>query len=587
MSKRNVFAFLGIVGFVPATSGCQRVRSVFRGEHAHHADAAHEHADHGTRGEVGEIVARPRVADGGRVPLFDGMGSHKRKVTTNSRMGQKYFDQGLVWTFAFNHDEAIRSYTEATRHDPNCAMAWWGIALCHGPHINNPAMTPERSKAAWEALQKAQALKGTANATERQLIDALAARYADPAPSDRIPLDKAYAEAMAEVWKSNPKDADIGVLYAESMMDLRPWDLWTQDGKPQPGTDEVLAALDAVAKLDINHPGLNHLYIHAVEASPNPERAQPSADRLRNLVPASGHMVHMPSHIDVLMGRWGQASKQNERAIKIDRGYRRISPKQEFYRMYMAHNHQMLTFSAMMEGRGNAAIAAAREMIAEVPPGFAEKNPFMDGMMGSPYDALKRFGRWDEILKEPQPASYLPITTAMWRMHRAIAYAAKGQTKEADAEREAFRDAVKKVPADAMFAINKAHDVFAVAEHFVNGEIEYRRGNVDEAVTELNKGIELEDKLRYMEPPEWIQPTRHTLGAILVDAGRYDEAEKVYREDLKDWPENGWSLFGLAKCLKAKGATAEADGIEKRFKSVWANADVQIGSSCLCVKGRG
>lgn len=341
---------------------------------------------------------RAEVDEKSKPQLFKGMGDHHREVKTSSPIAQKYFDQGLIWTFAFNHDEAIRSFKAAVGADPNCAMAWWGIALCNGPHINNPAMSAESSKAAWDALQKAIALQAKAGSIESQLIDALSKRYANPPPEDRKPLDQAYADAMRMVWHGNREDSDVGVLYAESMMDLRPWDLWTKDGMPQPGTGEIIAVLDEVAQMDLSHPGMNHLYIHALEASLHPERAVPAADRLRHAVPASGHLVHMPSHIDVLTGRWGLASKQNEEAIQIDTAYRKLSPEQGFYRIYMTHNQQMLSFAAMMEGRSAVAIQAAHDVVSSVPPDYAEKNAAMvDGALGVEYDALKRFGKWDEI----------------------------------------------------------------------------------------------------------------------------------------------------------------------------------------------
>ena len=522
-----------------------------------------------------------------RAPLFNGMGRHHRAVTTSSLKAQRYFDQGLIWAYAFNHDEAIRSFTECTRLDPNCAMCWWGIALCNGPHINNPIMPPERSKAAWDAGQRAMALKNLATPAERALIDALAKRYADPAPSDRKAFDEAYASAMRDVWKTYPNDADVGTLFAEAAMDLRPWNLWMKDGSAQPGTDEILATLDRVRTLNPDHPAALHLYIHTVEASPDPDRGTTAADRLRGLVPASGHLVHMPSHIDVLTGRWADASKQNEMAIKADRKYRAISPKQDFYRVYMAHNHHMLSFASMMEGRGDECVKAARDMVNGVPDDYARsQTALVDPSMAITYEALMRFGRWDDILKEPAPASYLPITNALWHFARGVAYAAKGEVPSADRERTAFMEAAGRVPEGTMMAINPAKDILAIAEHMLNGEIAYRRGSIDEVVAELNKAIVVEDDLMYMEPPEWIQPVRHTLGAILVDESRYEEAEKVYRADLKKWPENGWSLYGLAKCLRARGATAEAAQIDKRFKKVWSRADTTIGSSCLCVKGK-
>lgn len=536
----------------------------------------------GTRHSTGVTYQSPTG-----VPLFEGMGNHKRKITTQSELTQKYFDQGLVLAFAFNHDEAIRSFTEAARLDPQCAICWWGVALCNGPHINNPVMTPERSAAAWDALRKAQGLANFASPTERGLIEALGARYANPAPADRKPLDEAYAQAMRKLWNANKSDADIGTLFAESMMDLRPWDLWTKEGEPQPGTDEILLALEEVQRNDPKHPGALHLYIHAVEASPDPSRGIFAANGLRRLVPASGHLVHMPSHIDVLTGRWELASQQNEMAIKADREYRQISPKQDFYRVYMSHNHHMLAFASMMQGRRAECLKAANEMVAGVPEEYAKtQTALVDPVMAIKYESMLRFGLWDDVLKEPAPPGYFKITTALWHYARGVAYAAKGMVAEAEVERTKFTEAAKNVPEDAMMSINKAHQILSIARHMLDGEIAYRRGSIDEAVSQLEKAIAIEDNLMYMEPPEWVQPVRHTLGAILVDAGRFDEAEKVYRADLREWPENGWSLHGLEKCLRARGATSEADEVEKRFQKTWAHADTKIGSSCLCVRAK-
>jgi tetratricopeptide (TPR) repeat protein len=521
---------------------------------------------------------------GGRTPLFKGMGDHHRAVSTTSPRAQQYFDQGLIWAYAFNHDEAIRSFEEAARLDPDCAMAWWGIALCHGPHINNPVVPPERERAAWAALQKAIAVQHKAGAVERQLIDALSKRYADPPPADRRPYDEAYARAMSDLWRMHPNDADIGTLYAESLMDLQPWDLWTKDGQPKGRTNEIIAVLDRVLELDPINPGANHLYIHAIEASPNPALANEAADRLRDMVPASSHLVHMPSHIDVLTGRWEQASFQNERAMEADRRYRKISPNQGFYRLYMMHNEHMLAFASMMEGRRKAGLRAARSAINNIPKDYARsETAIVDPYMGAVYDVMKRFGMWDEILREPAPPSYLPITTAMWRFNRGLAYAAKGDIDRAVQEREAFRTAAANIPDDAMMAINPAKKILRIADHMLDGEIALRRGDIDESVSELRKAIEIEDELLYMEPPEWIQPVRHTLGAVLLSAGRYEEAEKVYREDLDKWPNNGWSLYGLGRCLRARGAMSEANQVEERFREAWRRADTPIASSCLCI----
>lgn len=516
-------------------------------------------------------------------PLYRGMGPHRRVVTTSSPMAQRYFDQGLNWAYAFNHDEAIRSFEQAAAYDPNCAMAYWGIALCNGPHINNPLMTPDRCDAAWEALQKAKILKPSVTPIEQDLIAALEHRYANPAPSDRSALDAAYANAMAAVWQKYPRDDDVGALYAEAMMDLHPWDLWTQDKRPKQDTESIIALLEAVLKIEPRHPGANHLYIHAVEGA-RPEKAIASANRLRNLMPASGHMLHMPSHILVLTGRWRDAAIQNERAIVIDADYRAISPNQGFYRLYMLHNHHMLSFASMMSGRDALALETARAVVESMPEDYKRANAaFVDPYMGAAYDALKRFGRWDEMIAEPPPGDYLPITTAMYHFNRAVAYAAKGDVANAERERAVFQAKRNAVPADALMAINKAHDILTIADRFLDGEIELRKGDIDAAVASLRAAVALEDKLIYMEPPEWVQPVRHTLGAVLLSAGRHAEAADTYRADLKKWPENGWSLYGMRRCMEMAGNDAEASAYRKRFHDVWAGADMPIASSCLCI----
>jgi len=530
------------------------------------------------------VLAGVLLAEAPPAALFEGLGPHRRKVTTESEQAQRYFDQGLVWAFAFNHDEAIRSFEEAARLDPNLAMAWWGVALCHGPHINNPALPEERAKLAWDALQKALALREKASTVERALVDALAKRYADPPPQDRAALDRAYADAMREVWLVHRGDPDIGTLYAEALMDLQPWDLWTKDGKPKGRTEEILATLEEVLKRAPDHPGANHLYIHATEASPFPEKGVPSADRLRTQTPIAGHLLHMPAHIDVQVGAWAKASAANVAAIEADRRYRKISPQQDFYRVYMAHNHHFLSFASMMQGRSATAIGAARDMLAGIPQEYAEKNAaVVDGYTLIVLEALMRFGRWDELLLEPEPPAYFPIHAAYRKFARAVAYGAKGDLESAEKERAAFLEARAKVPEGAMMAINPAADVLTIAGLVLDGELAFRRGDLEAAVKFLREACAIEDRLRYMEPPDWMQPVRHTLGAVLVSAGRFEEAEEVYREDLQAWPENGWSLFGLATCLEARGEAGEASEVRKRFDAVWANADVEIGSTCLCV----
>jgi len=527
----------------------------------------------------------PEMREDRSAPLFPGMGSHHRPVSGATEEAQRCFDQGLAWTFAFNHDEAIRSYRAAARLAPECAMAWWGIALCNGPHINSPAMSPAQSAAAWEAIVRARSLAKGASALERALIEALATRYAHPAPEDRRPLDEAYAAAMGGVWRAHPGDADVGALYAESLMDLQPWDLWEKDGRPKGATTEIVAVLERVLEMAPNHPGACHFYIHTMEASPDPGRATAAADRLRGLVPASGHLTHMPAHIYVKTGRWKDAVDQNLRAMEADRRYRELSPRQGFYRIYMAHNPHFLAFASMMSGQSQLALEAARSTIAGLPEDYARENAaLVEQFTAIVPEVLMRFGRWDDILKEPQPPEYLPITNALWRFARGVAFAAKGQLAEAEREQARFEAARTRVPADAIMAINPAHKVLGIAALMLSGEIAFRRGSVEEAVRQLKAGIALEDDLQYMEPPDWIQPLRHTLGAILVSQERYQEAVEVYREDQRRWPENGWSLHGLAQASRALGKVEEAAAAEGRLAKAWAHADIKVPSSCMCVQ---
>ncbi|HTK73767.1 MAG TPA: hypothetical protein VL371_00830 [Gemmataceae bacterium] len=518
-------------------------------------------------------------------PLFEGLGSHSRKVTTTSADAQRYFDQGLAFLFAFNHDEAIKSFKHAATIDPDCAMAHWGVSIASGPHYNKTDLPDDRAKQAWASLQLARAKSKSAPPADQALIAALAARYADPAPAERKPLDQAFAKAMRAAWERFPHDGDIGALYAESMMDLRPWEMWTTDGKPQPGTEEVVATIESVLTKHPDHPLALHLYIHAVEASPNPGKAERAADRLRQLQPALGHMVHMPSHTYIRRGRWQEAVEANERAIKVDNDYAKAVPGQQFYRMYMAHNHHMLSFAAMMQGQSAMSLAAVRTMIGGVPPEAAadpKTAAILDGFVTAPMEVMKRFGRWDDILAQPEMPEVFPIARAMRHELRGVAYAAKGQVAEARQEQKQFREAVKKVPPDATFGHNSAADLFAVAEDVLEGEILAREGKLAEAVTALQSAAAKEEKLKYSEPPAWVVPVKHALGAWLLKANRPAEAEAVYRADLAQWPENGWSLFGLAASLEAQGKKDEAAAVRRKFDAVWKHADVTPPASCFC-----
>ncbi len=514
------------------------------------------------------------------------LGDHSYRITTSSPEAQAAFDRGLTLAFGFSHEAAIEQFREAAEIDPGCAMAFWGIALVNGPHINFPFVPPDKAKAAWDALTRARALAPRTSAVERDLIAALEKRYADPQPEDRRPLDEAYAAAMREVWKAHPKDADVATLFAESMMDLRPWDLYTRDGTPQPGTDEILATLETALSLDPRHPGANHLFIHAVEASPHPEKGIAAADRLRDLVPGISHLVHMPSHIDARVGQWAQATQANARAMTADAAYRAAHPRPGFYAMYMAHNDHFYAFAAMMQGQSAAALQAARDMIHAVPEDFLRDYAAVaDGYMPFVSEVLMRFGRWDDVLSQEAPARGMPIANALWRYTRAVSLTALGRTGEADAEREEFGRAVAAVPAAAAFGNNPAALLLDIATRTLDGERAAKKNDFETAVRLLREAATLEDGLRYDEPPDWIQPVRHTLGAVLLRARRPADAEAAYREDLARYPENGWSLWGLERALRLQKKDAEADAVKKRFDAVWSHADVSIGSTCFCQPG--
>jgi tetratricopeptide (TPR) repeat protein len=518
---------------------------------------------------------------------FD-LGAYTRPVSTRIPAAQKAFDQGLVWAFAFNHDEAEKAFAEAARLDPSLAMAPWGVALVNGPHINNPSVDEEHAKKAWDALRRARELAGGATEVEKALVEALAARYAWPQPADRSPLDAAYAKAMLKVRERFPGDPDVATLAAEALMDTRPWDQWTKDGRPQPGTAEVLAALEAALKLAPDHPGALHLTIHALEASPRPERAADAAERLRNLVPDASHLVHMPSHVDVRLGRWKAAAEANERAMATDRRYRARAGGIGFYRIYMAHNAHFLAWTAMMEGRRDVAVETARDVVAGLSPDFVRQNAaFADAFLTVVGEARKRFGLWKEILAEKRPGAGLPVSTAYDHFLRGVAHAALGEVAAAEKERAAFAAALPGIPKDYYWGSNAAADVVAVAAPYLDGEIAFRKGDVETAVRKLREAVRLEDALKYDEPPAWTVPSRHALGAILLEAKRTAEAEAVYREDLAKYPENGWALRGLATALEAGKKPAEAASVEKRFEAAWSRASIALETSCLCVrKGR-
>jgi tetratricopeptide (TPR) repeat protein len=521
--------------------------------------------------------------------LYPNFGTYHRPILTESTEAQLWFDQGLQLLYGFNHDEAIRAFTMAAEADPQCPMAWWGVAYANGLHINNPAMTEAQSKAGYEAAQQALRHLNRASPVERSLVIAVSKRYAWPIPEDRTHLDETYAEAMQQAWKASPTDPDVGALYAESLMDLQPWDLWTPAGEPKGRAEEIVAVLERVMEIDPEHPGANHFYIHAVEASLQPERALPAARRLEHLVPGSGHLVHMPSHIYLRLGMYDEASDINERAIRADDAYFAIAPEPAFYGLYIAHNYHFLTYAAMMEGRYETALTAATDLEAQIPPKFLEQYTFLaDGFMFTSRHVMIRFGKWNDILEQPEPPAFRKLSVAMHHYARGVALSALGRSAEARTELAAFRAAAAEVPDDWQVGNNTAQHVLSIAHAMLDGEVQYREGDYDQAFARLREGAALEDELKYDEPPGWLQPVRHALGALLMAAGRPEDAEAVYLDDLELHPNNGWSLLGLELALRAQSdvVTDEVAALAAMRTKMWRRADVNPTSSCYCEPGR-
>ena len=508
--------------------------------------------------------------------LYDDLGTYHRAITTSSPEAQRYFDQGLRFYYSFNHDEAPRSFEQAAVFDPSCAMCAWGAALTLGPNINMPA-SAEAQSAAYASLRRALAHRDAATPDERALIDALARRYAETPPDTaegRAALDQAYADAMREAMRSFPDDLDAATLFAEAMMDLHPWDLYTSDGTPKPGTEELVAALEGVLARMPDHPGANHFYVHAVEASAHPERALASAERLPGLVPGAGHIVHMPAHVYLRVGRYEDAAEANRRAIATDRTYLAQAPPPGAYGMYVAHNFQFLAAAAMMEGRSAEALTAARDMVATTPLEMFRQMPGFDGVLDYPILVLVRFGRWDAALDEAAPPEDLPFALAVHHFARAVARLGKGDVENARAEQASFEAAVLRVPADARQFTNSARAVLAVPHALLAGLIAEHERHRNEAPRLLREAVAAEDALVYDEPPDWLLPTRHYLGHALIVFRRYRDAEQVYREDLRIHPDNGWSYLGLAQALRGQGHEAEAAAAEREFHAAWSRADL-------------
>jgi tetratricopeptide (TPR) repeat protein len=515
--------------------------------------------------------------------LRDDLAVYHRPIKTTSKEAQRWFDQGLVLYYGFNHDAAIACFKKVAELDPKCAMAWWGQAISAGPNINNPHMDETAAKNAYDAAQQAKALSGNASPVEQKLIDAIATRYAWPVPEDRKALDVAYSDAMRNVWKQYPKDKDVGALFADASMNLRPWDLWSPNGQPRPEEPEIQATIEAVLRMDPKHIMACHEYIHTMEASPTPEKALPAANVLRTRVPGAGHLVHMPAHIDMRLGHYNDAILANQKGVEVDKTW---AAQGGFYTFYRAHNFHFLSWAAMFDGRKKLAVDNIKDFEEQIPVDLARAFPdFIDAYMGSPVEVYIRFGMWNDILALPKPPADLQAWTAFWRYGRTVAYASLDSLDAAAKEFDTFKTSCAAVPDTRILGNNPAITVLDVGLAMAEGELEYRRGNYDHAFELLRDAVKKDLALHYDEPWGWMMPASHALGALLLDRGRGQEAEEVYRADLKRYPMNGWSLHGLSESLRAQGKEKEASAVDAQFRKAWARADVTIQSSCYCRKG--
>lgn len=537
-----------------------------------------EHREHG------DAALSTRTRDGRMSPLLKNLGKYRRQVSAKTESGARFFHQGLVLVYGFNHAEALRSFEEAARIEPSWGMAYWGQALALAPNINDSAIGPDRERQGYEAIQKAVNNKAGLAPVEAALVDALSARFVAGEQVDRARLNQAYAKAMRVVHESFLDDPDVATLYADAVMNTMPWDYWTKDGKAKPGVNEAVAALERALRASPDHPGANHIYIHAVEASPDPDRALPMAERLGSLVPGAGHLVHMPSHIFIRVGRYADGTEANIKAIAADEDYITQCRAQGIYpAAYYPHNIHFLSATLAMEGRSREALEASKKVATK-----HEHKDMQDPKFGFPqllhsipYFSMVRFGRWDEVLAEKDPGSDVAFVQGMWRFARGMALAKRKDVAGAERELAALRE-IARNPALAqlkIFDVNSLAQLSAIAEAFLEGETASARRRPAEAARWLEKAVLLEDALTYSEPPDWPLPPRHYLGEVLLKAGRAKTAEQVYREDLRRHRNNGWSLKGLEESMRAQGKLAAADEVRTRFVQAWSKADVTLEGS--------
>ena len=518
-----------------------------------------------------------------QAPLFSNLGNFSYPITTNSELAQKYFNQGFVFAYGFNHEEAFRSFKEAARLDTNCAMAYWGMAYVLGPNINLP-MDAGVVYTAYEAIQKAISLLDNETQEEKDLVIALSKRYSKEVMEDRSSLDQAYSDAMREVHNNYPDNLDAATIFAESLMDLHPWDYWNKDGSAQPWTPEITSVLESVIQRKPDHMGANHLYIHSVEASKNPARGLASAERLRFLVPGAGHLVHMPAHIYIRTGNYHEGTLADIRAVKSDEEYISQCNQQGFYPIaYYPHNYHFLWATATLEGDSKTAIDAAIKTSQKPPDSVLNLCGYqtLQHFAVIPLYAYVTFGKWDDILNYPEPQKERPYMKAVWLYARAMAFIAKDNLIKAKEELEQLEKIRfdKNLEELSIWGINSAASLIKIAYEVTKGEFEAKKKNYKEAIVHLQKAVELEDQLRYDEPPTWFYPCRQNLGAVLIEAGKYKEAEKVYRENLAELPNNGWGLFGLQEALIKQNKKNEAEEVKLKFNEAWKYSDIQLKSS--------
>ena len=533
------------------------------------------------RSEKSESEERSNLFSGQMAPLLDGMGDHAFDVSLEDTLARRYFNQAVMLTYGFNHKEAERSFRQVAEIEPDHPMAWWGVALVQGPNLNL-VMLPEAVPVAWQALQKAQELKSNGTQREQDYIDALANRYAENPPDDRTALDEAYATAMAELAAKYPDDLDAQVLYAEALMDLHPWDFWTKAGEAQPWTPKILEVLENVIAQNPDHPMANHLYIHATEASKTPEVALESARRLGNAVPGAGHLVHMPAHTYIRVGMYHEATLANQRAVESDDEYVSQCHQQGIYPLgYIPHNHHFLWATATLEGRRELSLEAANNTFSKVDTAVmrAPGMGLLQHYWTIPLYGFVRFGQWDEILNYQEPAEDLLYPRGVWHYARGMAFIGTNQPDRATTELQELKKIAANDSLKEVIIMNHAYDLMQIADLVLEGEIAAANKDYKQSVNLLREAIAFEDQLRYNEPPDWFFPVRHNLGAVLLSANRNEEAEQVYRDDLLEFPSNGWALFGLQQSLLAQGREAEASEVQTQFEEAWKYADIELTSS--------